>query len=146
MRIHNKYFTEEFQQEYDMDQIVDNNGYIYCEIRKGMYGLKEAGCVAFQNLVKNLEPAGYEPIPFTPGLWRHKARKTTFTLVVDNFSITYFNNEDLEHFLNALKSSYTISVDRSGSNYCGLKIDCNYAKQYVDISMPGYIGKALHKF
>ena len=42
-----------------MDEFIDKVGYVYCEIRKGMYGLKEAGCVAFQNLVKNLAPFGY---------------------------------------------------------------------------------------
>ena len=51
-RIHKKYFTQKLCKEYDIDKIVDPDGYVYCEIRKGMYGLNEAGCVAFQNLVK----------------------------------------------------------------------------------------------
>ena len=59
MRIHTKYLTEEFRKEYNMEELIDKNGYIYCEIRKGMYGLKEAGCVVFHNLVKNLAPFGY---------------------------------------------------------------------------------------
>ena len=66
IRIHAKYFTEEFRKEYNMDEFIDKYGYVYCEIRKGMYGLKETGCVAFQNLVKNLAPFGYEPMPCTP--------------------------------------------------------------------------------
>ena len=51
MRIHSKYFTPEFLQEYDIDEITNRDEYVYCEIKKGMYGLKEAGCVAIQNLV-----------------------------------------------------------------------------------------------
>ena len=43
-----------------MDEFIDKDGYVYCEIRKVVYGLNEAGCVAFQNLVKNLAPFGYE--------------------------------------------------------------------------------------
>ena len=76
-----------------MDQIVDDDEYVYCDTRKGMYDLKEARCVALQNLVKNLKPAGYEPMPFTSGMWRHKTSQTTFTLAVDNFDIKYFSNE-----------------------------------------------------
>ena len=86
-----------------MDEFIDKDGYGYCEIRKGMYGLKEAGCVAFQNIVNNLVPFGYEPIPCTPGLWRHNTCHTTFALEVDDFSIKNFNQDDLDHLLNALK-------------------------------------------
>ena len=103
MRIHTKYFTEEFRKEYHVDKFVDKDGYVYCEIRKGAYGLEEAGCVAFQNLVKNLAPFGYEPMPCTSGLWHHNTRHTTFTLSVDDFSIKHFNQDDLDHLLNALK-------------------------------------------
>ena len=42
-----------------MDEFIDKDGYVYCEIRIGVYGLKEAECVAFQNIVKNLAPFGY---------------------------------------------------------------------------------------
>ena len=91
-----------------------------------MYVLEEAGCVAFQNLVKNLAPFEYEPIPITPGLWHHKTCKTTFTLTVDYFGIKHFNQKYLDHLLNALRSNYNIKVDTTWANYCGLKIDWNY--------------------
>ena len=146
MRIHAEYFTEEFRKEYNMYEFIDKDGYVYCEIRKVMYGLKEAGCVAFQNLVKNVAHSGFEPMPCTPGLWRHNTPRTTFTLAVYNFSIKHFNQDGLDHLLNALKTHYTISEDPTGSHYCGLQIDWNYDKKYVDISVPGYIAKALHKF
>ena len=92
-----------------MDEFIDKDGYLYCEIRKGMYGLKEAGCVAFQNLVNNLAPFGYEPMPCNPVSWRHNTRRTTFTLAVDDFGIKNFNQDDLDHILKALKTHYTIS-------------------------------------
>ena len=37
-------------------------------------------------------------------------------------------------------------MDWNGNNYCGLKLDWNYQKQYVDISIPGYVTKGLHRF
>jgi hypothetical protein len=44
---------------------IASEGYIYLEIRRSMYGLKEAGILAFNQLVQKLKPAGYEPMPFT---------------------------------------------------------------------------------
>ena len=63
-----------------MDELINKNEYVYYKIRKGMYGLEEAGCVALQNLVNTLADFGYEPMPCTPGLWRHNTRCKTFTL------------------------------------------------------------------
>ena len=47
--------------------------------------------------------------------------------------------------LSALRNTYKISVDFSGANYCGLKLNWNYSEKYVDISLPGYIANLLHK-
>jgi hypothetical protein len=41
--------------------------------------------------------------------------------------------------LNALRSHYKISVDWGGKNYCRLTINWHDQKNYVDVSMPGYI-------
>jgi len=73
---------------------ISDDGYIYLKIHRGMYGLKEAGIIAFNQLVKKLAPSGYEPMPFTPGLWKYLTRKTTFVLCVNNFSVKYFSYQD----------------------------------------------------
>ena len=79
MRIHIINFTAEFRKKYNIDELVNSDGYVYCEIRKGMYGLKEAGVIAYQNLVKNLTPERYGLMPCTPDLWRH-TRKILLSL------------------------------------------------------------------
>ena len=73
-------------------------------------------------------------------------RNTKFCLYVDDFGIKYYNDEDVNHLLSSLKDHYDITIDWNGNNYCGLKVDWNYQKQYVDISMPGYIAKVLRRF
>ena len=74
MRIALKYFTKETRDEYIIDAIA-NSGLVYFEIRKGVYGLKEAGTLAFINyIVNNLAPFGHHPVQHTPGLWEHKTR------------------------------------------------------------------------
>ena len=64
-----------------------HNDYIYLQIRKGMYGLKQAGILANQQLQKHLEPYGYAPVRHMPGLWKHATNSVTFSLVVDDFGI-----------------------------------------------------------
>ena len=111
-----------------------------------MYGLKQAAILAYRHLVNCLAPHGYEPVPFTTGIWRHKTRRTKFCLCVDDFGVKYFNDDEKNHFLSSLRQHYKISVDEGGTNYCGFTIKWNYEKEYVDISMPGYIEKVLHKY
>ena len=102
-----------------------------------MYGLKEAGIIAFKNLVQNLKPHGYSPMKYTPGLWRHKTKPTTFTLCVDDFSVKYFTPADAHHLINAIKTKYECTIDWSRSMYVGINLKWNYEKGYVDTSMEG---------
>ena len=47
--------------------------------------------------------------------------------------------EDTHHLINAIKNYFKCSINWEGQNYLGLTLDWDYAKKYVDISMPGYI-------
>jgi hypothetical protein len=123
-----------------------HNGFVTCAIRKGMYGLPQAGRIAYDALVAHLESYGYYPAPHTPGLWLHKTRPTIFTLVVDDFLVKYMSLDDANHLISALKVKYTIAEDWQASLYTGLTIDWDYDNGTVDISMPGYIEKALKRF
>ena len=40
MRIHSKYFSQNFRDLYKLHDRINKDGYVYCEIVKGMYGLK----------------------------------------------------------------------------------------------------------
>jgi hypothetical protein len=73
------------------------NGWVYLEIRKGMYGLKQAGLLANQLLQKKLKPFGYHPARHTPGLWLHSTKPTAFSLVVDDFAVKYITEADAHH-------------------------------------------------
>jgi hypothetical protein len=146
MKIPLRWFPQEIIEQYDIMNIVEDDGFVYVEIRKGMYGLKQAARIAFDRLVKLLEPDGYYPLRCNPGMWRHKTRDILFTLCVDDFGIKYSSLADANHLLNTLQKHYKISTDWTGTQYCGLTLDWNYLMRYVDVSMPGYVPKALHKF
>ena len=66
-----------------------HNDKIYVEIRKGMYGLPQAGILANKLLQKNLKPHGYSPCKYNPGLWKHEWRPISFVLVVDDYGVKY---------------------------------------------------------
>jgi hypothetical protein len=123
-----------------------HNGFVYAECRKGMYGLPQAGRIANDRLVAFLAPHGYEPVPITPGLWRHSKSDLAFTLVVDDFGIKYTNKQDVTTFMDILNLLYKVSEDWAGARYCGLTLDWDYDKRTCDISMPGYIDRALQRF
>ena len=65
------------------------NGKVLVEIRKGMYGLKQAGRIANDILKQPLKACGYVPCRYTPGLFTHTSRKISFALCVDDFSVKY---------------------------------------------------------
>ena len=54
------------------------NGKVYVEIRKGMYGLPQAGILANKLLQQNLAKFGYFQYKHTSGLWKHHTRPITF--------------------------------------------------------------------
>jgi hypothetical protein len=108
-----------------------------------MYGLPQAGRIANDRLVAFLEPHGYVPCPLTPGLWKHHHSDLMFTLVVDDFGVRFTQKSDAEQLMATLSQLYVVSEDWEGSRYCGLTIDWNYDQRTVDISIPGYIDRAL---
>jgi hypothetical protein len=76
---------EEIIKEYNLQELVTEDGYVYCAINKGMYGLPQVGIIAQELLKERLSKHGYHQSKVIPGLWTHKTRPTAFTLVVDDF-------------------------------------------------------------
>ena len=102
MRILLALISPEIVTQYNLEALVHTSGYIYIEIRKGMYGLPQAGLLAYQKLTKHLAKAGYRPTKHTPGIWTHNHRPIAFSLAVDNFRIKYTNKANAEHLLATL--------------------------------------------
>ena len=137
---------EEIIQEYNLKELVTQDGYVYCEITKGMYGLPQAGILAQELLEKRLAKEGYKQSKIINGFWKHKTRPISFTLVVDDFAVKYVKEEDAEHLINTIKKYYPLKIDKKATKYIGLTIEWDYKNRKAHISMPGYIQKALIKF
>jgi hypothetical protein len=68
MRIKLTDIPEEIIVEYKLREIATPDGFVYIEIRKGMYGLPQAGIIAQQLLEKRLAKVGYHQSKIVPGL------------------------------------------------------------------------------
>jgi hypothetical protein len=111
-----------------------------------MYGLKQAVLLANQLLQTCLAPFGYYPACHTPGLWLHKTRPISFSLVVDDFAVKYVGNQHADHLRNALLKTYKLTTDWSGTVYSDMTLKWNYKHRTCDISMPGYVSNVLSNF
>jgi hypothetical protein len=131
--------------KYDLIKL-SQDGKVYIEIQKGMYRLPQAGILANELLQRNLAKDGYQPTQHTHGLWAHNTRSISFSLVVDDFGVKYVGCEHAEHLMACIKKNYNISSDWNGRAYCGLTLDWDYKNRTVELSMPGYIKAALHKY
>ena len=108
--------------------------------------MPQAGILAQQLLEKRLNKEGYSQSRMIPGLWTHKMRAISFTLVVDDFGVKYVEKENAMHLISILKQQYEISEDWSGTKYIGITFEWDYSNWRVHLSMPGYITKALQRF
>jgi hypothetical protein len=104
-------FPEDIIEEYDLRNKVDANGYIHCEVHRGMYGLLQAGIIVQELLEKHLRATGYTQSKITPGYWKHKWQTISFTLVVDDFGFKYIGAENVQHLLQVLRQHYDIEED-----------------------------------
>ena len=146
LRLKMKDLPEDVIEEYKLNDKATADGYVYCEIRRGMYGLPQAGILAQQLLEKRLKKHGYRQSKYTPGFWKHDKRPIQFTLVVDDFGVKYVGKEHADHLINALKEDYAITEDWDGAKFIGLDLHWDYKKQEVHLTMENYVAKALHRF
>ena len=66
--------NQNFVYEYNLKDFVDANGWVYFEIKNGVYGLPQYGVLAQALLEKRLKRHNYYQCPITPGLWFHNWR------------------------------------------------------------------------
>ena len=123
---------EELQEAYGPKEKA-KIGFVYMEIQKVMYGLPQSVILANKLFNKRLTELGYFEMLHTLGLWKHVSRPISFTLVVNDFGIKYVGQDHAEHLINTIKNYYNVKMGWTGGLYCGIKLECNYDKMYLDI-------------
>ena len=104
-------------------QNMEHNGWVCIEIRKGAYGLPQAGVLAHKKLTTHLNKAGCNESPTTPGLWVHKWRPIMLTLAVDDFGVEHAGKQHADHLISTLSPHYDITEDWNGTKFLGIDLD-----------------------
>jgi hypothetical protein len=99
-----------------------------------MYDLPQSGILANKLIARRLAIHGYHQTKFTLGLWHHVTCPIQFTLMVDDFGVQFVGQEHAQYLIHALETDYTVSKDWTGSLYCGITLNWDYANKYVDLS------------
>ena len=146
MRMKLDMFPEDVIEAYNLRDKVKTDGFVYIEVRKGMYWLPQTGLLAEKLLKKRLKKHGYTQSAVIAGLWTHEWHPICFSLVVADFGVKYVGQEHADHLIAALKDDYDIEIDTEGDRYVGISLDWDYAKGEVHSSMPGYVSEALSRF
>ena len=130
---------------YGLKDLADAKEYVYVEVRRGMYGLPQAGIIANKQLEKFLQPLGYYQSTKTPRLWLHMSKQISFMLIVDDFFISYTNRKDADQLKQALQRHYkNVAVLHDDMlTYSGIKFQWDYQACMVYISMPNYVQESL---
>ena len=66
--------------------------------------------------------------------------------MVDGFCVQYYSMENDDHFFNALREKYLITVDMEATVNIGIRLDWYYVHRTVTLSMLIYVHKDLHIF
>lgn len=149
MAIDIKYMSEATRLRFKIyDFLSPGDTKIYVEILGGIYGLPQAGLLAQEKLFKHLNTHGFFQAPNTTCLFRHSSLPIEFTLVVDDFGISYKSKDAADYLVKTLKLLYPIKVDWTGSSYLGYTVQDSGTgnDRTISLSMPRYIEKALKRF
>ena len=83
MKLYISQIPKEIIDQYNLNDIVSPDRWVYIDIRKGIPGFLKAGRIANARFTSHLDNFGYSPTRLTPGLWKHKYLPITVSLVVE---------------------------------------------------------------
>ncbi len=137
---------DEIIKEYKLREKATADGWVYFKVMRGMYGLPQSGSNSHNELKEHLNKEGYFKSILVPALWKHKTCPTQFVLVVDDFGIKYFTEDDLDHLADTLKIYYSVKIDPDGKELVKIELDWDYTNKKVHLSMKPYLDKSLRQF
>ena len=68
MKIPMQWFPQYIIDQNNIIYLVEKDGFVYIKIRNVVYGLKKSARIAFDRLVKLLNPCGYYSLHSNPGI------------------------------------------------------------------------------
>lgn len=108
--------------ECNMMQKSTKDGSVYVQVRRGMYGLPQAGLLAQEQLIESLGEHGYYHIKMVTDIWHHQAWPITFTLLVDDFGVKCTHETHAKRLMSVLRQHYDITADWKGERYIIMQV------------------------
>lgn len=117
---------------------VDENGCLYVELKKALYGCLESAQLWYEELKKKLLSFGFETNPYDPCVFT-KDQDCTVLVYVDDLFIFATSQNSADTLVNQLQGTFKeITVNRGlKHSYLGMSFD--FSKKELHITMQGYI-------
>ena len=96
-------------QHYNLAEKATRDGYVYVEIKRGVYGIPQSGLLAQKLLEKRLNKKGCHQSEITSVIWKRKWRPICFALCLDYFGVKYVGKHRIEHLMSVLIENHKIS-------------------------------------
>lgn len=120
------------------------------KLNKGLYGLKQAGRLWWQELGSKLAQLGFNKLQSDWGLYvRNKSKGRTFMMLlvyVDDFVIATEKPDDVKSFLSEVQSYWKLSDMGEIDNILGMKVVRTRSNRTIFLSQPAYIDKIIKQF
>ena len=97
-------------------------GYIYGRLKRGVWGLVQAGIIAHKLLKVHLKSYVCAPANITQGIWTHHYRQINSTLLLDEFGMNSRDKKDVDRIIASLRAKYEVTQDCTGGIYCGITL------------------------
>ena len=113
-----------------------------------MYGLKQAGLLAYNQLVKNFLTRMVITQSRTPLAYKNMTNHQHASLWLPAILELSTKEESRyrSYLISCASTMSVILVDLTGLQYCSLALNWNYDQRIVNMSMPGCVKKAMEKY
>ena len=125
-KVRAKYIPEETIRKHNLEQYIEEDGWLHFEIGKGMYGIPEAGRLANDLLQARLKKHGYIEATHTPGYWKQIWNPISWTLIVDDFGFKYTHKRHVEELLKIMSQWYVMKMDWGRTSFGVITLKWNY--------------------
>ena len=125
---------------------TDKHGksFFYCRVDKTMYGFRQAGFHANQQVTALLLAHGYYQLQ--PCLFTHTIDPIYFALIVDDYGIKYKHISHFHRLVNALSTKYHVKAHPIADTFLGLTIEHDRVARTITTSMPNYVPNMLKRY
>ena len=101
---------DEIIDNYKMKNKVPEDRYIYIYASENLFMDWNNQELLQKIIARILNKEGYNQAKHTKGIWLHKNKNISFTLVVDNYGVKYIHKQGVDRLIKILEKNIPLSV------------------------------------